>query len=55
MLTLCTFSSQFQTPKSLQFESNTEHDGDIEDISDGERTSSDHGMTFFPNVPGTPT
>lgn len=45
----------FQTPKSLQFESNTEHDGDIEDISDGERTSSDHGMTFFPNVPGTPT
>lgn len=45
-----------QTPKgSLQFESNTEHDGDIEDISDGERTSSDHGMTFYPNVPGTPT
>ncbi|XP_031618833.1 uncharacterized protein LOC116337970 isoform X3 [Contarinia nasturtii] len=44
------------TPKnSLQFESNTEHDGDIEDISDGERTSSDHGMTFYPNVPGTPT
>lgn len=47
----------FQTPKnSLQFESNTEHDGDIEDISDGERTSSDHGMIFYPNaVPGTPT
>lgn len=52
------FSLNFirQTPKSsLQFESNTEHDGDIEDISDGERTSSDHGITFYPNVPGTPT
>lgn len=41
---------------SLNFESNTEHDGDIEDISDGERTSSDHGMMFYPAVaPGTPT
>lgn len=50
------FLLYFQAPKgSLQFESNTEHDGDVEDISDGERTSSDHGMTFYPNVPGTPT
>lgn len=50
------FLTLLQIPKSsLQFESNTEHDGDIEDISDGERTNSDHGMTFYPNVPGTPT
>lgn len=41
---------------SLNFESNNEHDGDVEDISDGERTSSDHGMMFYPTVaPGTPT
>lgn len=42
---------------SVNFESNTEHDGDIEDISDGERTSSDHGMMFYPATatPGTPT
>ncbi|XP_019845144.2 mitogen-activated protein kinase-binding protein 1 isoform X8 [Bactrocera dorsalis] len=32
-----------------------EHDGDVEDISDGERTSSDHGM-FYNNIsPNTPT
>ncbi|XP_039952737.1 uncharacterized protein LOC120769680 isoform X4 [Bactrocera tryoni] len=32
-----------------------EHDGDVEDISDGERTSSDHGM-FYNNIsPSTPT
>lgn len=48
----------FQDKKNkaeLQFESNTEHDGDVEDISDGERTGSDHGM-FYPAVatPGTP-
>lgn len=35
--------------------SNNDHDGDIEDISDGERTSSDHGM-FYNNIsPSTPT
>lgn len=43
---------------SLNSESNTEHehDGDVEDISDGERTSSDHGMVYYP-VPlaSTPT
>lgn len=41
----------------MHLESNTEHDGDIEDISDGERTSSDHGMMFYPatTAPGTPT
>lgn len=40
----------------LNSESNTEHDGDVEDISDGERTSSDHGMVFYPTgAPGTPT
>lgn len=33
---------------SLNSESNTEHDGDVEDISDGERTSSDHGLIFYP-------
>lgn len=41
---------------NVHFESNTEHDGDIEDISDGERTSSDHGMMFYPTIaPSTPT
>ena len=42
---------------SLNSESNTEHDGDVEDISDGERTSSDHGMVYYPTVatPSTPT
>ena len=42
---------------SLNSESNTEHDGDVEDISDGERTSSDHGMLYYPPniVPATPT
>ncbi|XP_059616871.1 mitogen-activated protein kinase-binding protein 1 isoform X2 [Phlebotomus argentipes] len=41
---------------SLNSESNTEHDGDVEDISDGERTSSDHGVLFYPTVaPGTPS
>jgi mitogen-activated protein kinase binding protein 1 len=41
---------------SLNSESNTEHDGDVEDISDGERTSSDHGMIYYPNThSSTPT
>ncbi|CAD7079699.1 unnamed protein product [Hermetia illucens] len=41
---------------SLRFESNNDHDGDVEDISDGERTSSDHGMMFYQNAgPSTPT
>ncbi|XP_058056693.1 uncharacterized protein LOC131208065 [Anopheles bellator] len=41
---------------SLNSESNTEHDGDVEDISDGERTSSDHGMVYYPSAaPSTPT
>ncbi|XP_055713007.1 uncharacterized protein LOC129807634 isoform X2 [Phlebotomus papatasi] len=41
---------------SLNSESNTEHDGDVEDISDGERTSSDHGVLFYPTgAPGTPS
>uniref|UniRef100_A0A1A9WKM8 MABP1/WDR62 second WD40 domain-containing protein n=1 Tax=Glossina brevipalpis TaxID=37001 RepID=A0A1A9WKM8_9MUSC len=35
--------------------STNDHDGDIEDISDGERTSSDHGL-FYNNIsPSTPT
>ncbi|XP_054743438.1 uncharacterized protein LOC129248047 isoform X4 [Anastrepha obliqua] len=40
----------------LRFDAQSnEHDGDVEDISDGERTSSDHGM-FYNNIsPGTPT
>lgn len=49
----------FQTtkkPNSINFESYTEHDGDIEDISDGERTNSDQGLTFYPKQsPSTPT
>ncbi|XP_030384677.1 mitogen-activated protein kinase-binding protein 1 isoform X7 [Scaptodrosophila lebanonensis] len=42
--------------KGLRFDTHThDHDGDIEDISDGERTSSDHGM-FYNNIsPSTPT
>lgn len=41
---------------SLNSESNTEHDGDVEDISDGERTSSDHGMIYYPGtLASTPT
>lgn len=41
---------------SLNSESNTEHDGDVEDISDGERTSSDHGMIYYPTThSSTPT
>lgn len=41
---------------SLNSESNTEHDGDVEDISDGERTSSDHGMIYYPGtLSSTPT
>ncbi|KRG02842.1 mitogen-activated protein kinase-binding protein 1 isoform X8 [Drosophila mojavensis] len=32
-----------------------DHDGDIEDISDGERTSSDHGMFYNNMAPSTPT
>ncbi|XP_067624327.1 mitogen-activated protein kinase-binding protein 1 isoform X6 [Eurosta solidaginis] len=40
----------------LRFDAHSnEHDGDVEDISDGERTSSDHGM-FYNNIsPSTPT
>lgn len=37
---------------SLNSESNTEHDdhdGDIEDMSDGERTNSDHGLIYYPS------
>lgn len=43
--------------EGMNSESNTEHDGDVEDISDGERTSSEHGMMFYPDAgtPGTPT
>ncbi|XP_013102942.1 mitogen-activated protein kinase-binding protein 1 isoform X6 [Stomoxys calcitrans] len=43
--------------QGLRFDtiSNNDHDGDVEDISDGERTSSDHGM-FYNNIsPSTPT
>jgi hypothetical protein len=41
---------------SLNSESNTEHDGDVEDISDGERTNSDHGMIYYPGThASTPT
>lgn len=39
-----------------RIENNTanDHDGDVEDISDGERTSSEHGM-FYNNIsPSTP-
>ncbi|XP_051858714.1 mitogen-activated protein kinase-binding protein 1 isoform X9 [Drosophila albomicans] len=32
-----------------------DHDGDIEDISDGERTSSEHGMFYNNLAPSTPT
>ncbi|XP_068151902.1 uncharacterized protein Wdr62 isoform X2 [Drosophila tropicalis] len=32
-----------------------DHDGDVEDISDGERTSSDHGMFYNNMAPSTPT
>ncbi|XP_041449883.1 uncharacterized protein LOC111077467 isoform X3 [Drosophila obscura] len=32
-----------------------DHDGDVEDISDGERTSSDHGMFYNNLAPSTPT
>lgn len=42
---------------NTRFENNSsnDHDGDIEDISDGERTSSEHGM-FYSNIsPSTPT
>ncbi|XP_063699886.1 mitogen-activated protein kinase-binding protein 1 isoform X2 [Culicoides brevitarsis] len=40
-----------QKMHSLNSESNTEHDdhdGDIEDMSDGERTNSDNGMIYYP-------
>ncbi|XP_055635458.1 uncharacterized protein LOC129775144 isoform X2 [Toxorhynchites rutilus septentrionalis] len=48
--------SETKAMNSLNSESNTEHDGDVEDISDGERTSSEHGMVYYPTVaPSTPT
>ncbi|XP_055386615.1 mitogen-activated protein kinase-binding protein 1 [Condylostylus longicornis] len=37
---------------SLDFETNNDNDGDVEDISDGERTSSDHGL-YYPSYPTT--
>lgn len=43
---------------SLNSGSNTEHDehdGDIEDMSDGERTNSDHGVYYPTAGPATPT
>ncbi|XP_052871069.1 LOW QUALITY PROTEIN: WD repeat-containing protein 62-like, partial [Anopheles cruzii] len=41
------------TPNS---DSSTVHDGDPEDISDNERTNSDHGMMYYPSSsPSTPT
>lgn len=46
---------QKSNQNSLNFESTTEHDGDIEDISDGERTSSEHGLMFYQEGSGTPT
>ncbi|XP_033150892.1 mitogen-activated protein kinase-binding protein 1 isoform X2 [Drosophila busckii] len=40
----------------LRFDTHThDHDGDVEDISDGERTSSDHGMFYNNLAPSTPT
>ncbi|XP_052863438.1 uncharacterized protein LOC128270072 [Anopheles cruzii] len=37
-------------------DSSTKHDGDVEDISDNERTNSDHGMMYYPSAsPSTPT
>lgn len=40
----------------MRFDTHThDHDGDIEDISDGERTSSDHGMFYQNMAPSTPT
>ncbi|KAH8377086.1 hypothetical protein KR093_003400, partial [Drosophila rubida] len=40
----------------MRFDTHThDHDGDIEDISDGERTSSDHGMFYNNLAPSTPT
>ncbi|KAH8281750.1 hypothetical protein KR054_002805 [Drosophila jambulina] len=40
----------------LRFDTQThDHDGDVEDISDGERTSSDHGMFYNNLAPSTPT
>ncbi|XP_058453064.1 uncharacterized protein LOC131431397 isoform X2 [Malaya genurostris] len=48
--------SETKALHSLNSESNTEHDGDVEDISDGERTSSEHGMVYYPTAtPSTPT
>ncbi|XP_055599901.1 uncharacterized protein LOC129749077 isoform X2 [Uranotaenia lowii] len=48
--------SETKALSSLNSESNTEHDGDVEDISDGERTSSEHGMVYYPTAaPSTPT
>lgn len=41
--------------KKLTFETSHDHDGDVEDMSDGERTSSDHGGYFPAISPGTPT
>ncbi|XP_070067612.1 uncharacterized protein Wdr62 isoform X1 [Drosophila takahashii] len=40
----------------LRFDTHShDHDGDVEDISDGERTSSDHGMFYNNLAPSTPT
>ncbi|XP_032294567.1 uncharacterized protein Wdr62 isoform X2 [Drosophila virilis] len=40
----------------MRFDTHThDHDGDVEDISDGERTSSDHGMFYNNLAPSTPT
>ncbi|XP_032597823.2 mitogen-activated protein kinase-binding protein 1 isoform X8 [Drosophila grimshawi] len=40
----------------LRFDTHShDHDGDVEDISDGERTSSDHGMFYNNMLPSTPT
>lgn len=48
---------QDKRKSGLRFDniSTNDHDGDVEDISDGERTSSDHGL-FYNNIsPSTPT
>lgn len=50
------FQKPIKKNYNVNFESNTEHDGDVEDASDGERTNSDHGMLFYPiPSPATPT
>lgn len=45
-----------QGMNKINAEYNTEHDGDIEDVSDSERTHPDYGLLYYPTVaPGTPT